>query len=107
MSPGDHRGILLAGKGEHVGASLVPRGVCVSRLGRGSLGGKWHLPALFFLEKSPNDPCPLSTCPERSKQMSLPYTPGVYQTATFLLYLHRAVGCAIFLRPGTQFSITL
>ena len=38
-------------------AVLVPAGICVSRLG-GGRAGKWHLPALLFLEKPPNYPCP-------------------------------------------------
>lgn len=50
---------------ESVGAVLVPPAVPVSRLqGR---EGKWYLPALLFLEKSPKDPCPSSTGSEISK----------------------------------------
>ena len=37
----------------------------LSRLGAGE--GKWCPPVLLFLEKSPKDPCPSSTCSEVGK----------------------------------------
>ena len=44
----------------------------------GSEGGKWCLPALLFLRKCPKDPYLSSTCSDIKKQISLPYTPGVF-----------------------------
>ena len=64
---------------------LVPTGIYVSRLG--GWGRKWHLPALLFLEKSPSDSCTYHMCSEISKQISLLSIPGVFQTATSMLYL--------------------
>lgn len=48
------QGVLLASWVESAGAVLFPPGVHVSRLGQGvGEGRKWHLPALWFLEKFP------------------------------------------------------
>lgn len=49
----------------HYWGCAVPTGVFVSRLE--DREGKWHLPAAFFLDKFPNDPCPSSTDSEISK----------------------------------------
>ena len=62
-------------------------------------GGKWFPPAPLFLEKFPNDPCLFSVSSEMSKQISLLYTHGVFQTAASMLYLCRDV--------GTQFPLSL
>lgn len=88
-----------------IGAVLVLAGVHVSRLG--GRGGKCQLPALLFLEKSPKDICPSSTCSEISKEISLLYTLGSFQTPASMLYLHVAICCAVSLRAGVQFPIAL
>ena len=88
---------------ENVRVLLVSAGVHISRLG--SRGGKWCLLALLFLEKSPKDLCPSSTGSEIGKQISLPYTPGVFPTASSVLC--GAVCCAIYLIMGAQFPIVL
>ena len=90
----------LASYVANTGIALFPIGICVSRLGDGER--KWCLQALLFLEMSPNDPYSSSTSSEISRQTSLPHTPGIFQTATSVLYLHgAAVCCAISLRAGT------
>ena len=48
-------------------------------------GWKWHLPKTLFLVKFPKDPCPSNTCSEISKQISLPYTPGIFLSTAFML----------------------
>ena len=88
-----------------VGAMLVSVGVPVSRLR--DKGGKWHLPILLLLEKSPKVLCPSSTCSEINKQISLLCTPGIFQTVASMVYLHGAVCCAVPLMAGTQFLLTL
>lgn len=68
----------------------------------GSKGGKWCLPT----EVSPWS-MPPSTCSEITKHISLLYTPGTFQTAASMLYLSKAVSCAVSLRVGTLFPFTL
>lgn len=64
----------------------VPTGVHISRLG--GWGGKWCPPAFFFLEEVSQYSCLSNTESGNSKRISLPYTPGVFQTAgSFMLYL--------------------
>lgn len=58
------------------------RCVHVSRLGAGR--GKWHPPALLFLENFPRDPCPSSTDSEIGKQISFWGTSGIFQTTACL-----------------------
>lgn len=41
---------------------------------------KWWPLALFFLDKSPNDPCSPFQCVLRLVNKSFPYTPGTFQT---------------------------
>ena len=55
------RGMLLSSQMESVCAALVLASVPVSN------GVKWCLPALFFFEKSPTDPCPTNILSEISK----------------------------------------
>lgn len=52
------------------------------------------LPALVFPEKSLNDPCPPNPCSEISKQIFVPYTPGVFQN---LLRCYDSVGLFVAL----------
>ena len=71
-------GLPLANYVEDIGTVLVLTGVCVSRLGSG--GGKWCPAASLFLY----DPCPSSTYSEIIKQISLPYTAGIFQCLLLL-----------------------
>lgn len=85
----DHRRMqgqaaLLASYVESVCVELVPTGVSISRLG--VKGRKWYLLALLFLEMSPEDLCPSSTCCEISKQISLLYILVIFQITAFILY---------------------
>lgn len=83
----------------------------------GDKGCKWNPPALLFLKKPLKDPCHSNTCSELVNKTPSsvhyhhptppPLTPGGFQTAACILYLHGIVCCVISLRAGTQFSIAL
>ena len=63
-------------------------------------------PARSFVPvTSPSDLCPFVTCSEISTQVTLLYTPGIFQAAASMLYLCRAVCYAISLWAGTQFPL--
>lgn len=66
------------------------RYVHISRPSDARMGSRreWHLPVPLFLEKSLKDPYPSSILSEISKQVSLSYAPGVFQTSTSMLYLN-------------------
>lgn len=68
--------------GEECWCCAGPAGICVSRLE--GLSRKWGPPALLFLKKSLKDPCPSSTCYERSKLIFSPYNPSIFQSAASL-----------------------
>lgn len=59
-------------------------------------GGKWHLPAPFFLEETPCDPYLSRHALEMSKSLSLLSAPGSFQIAGFILYLHGLFVCCLF-----------
>ena len=84
----------------------------------GGRGGKWHLLAPLFLDKSFNDLCPSSTHSEMNKYIFLSYAPGGFQTAASNhVYIHAVYPLAVaylfvcfgaaFLRAGTQFPLAL
>lgn len=54
-----------------------------------SRGRKWHLPALFFSEMVSHDPCLLRSYSEMNISSFLMSFPGMFQTASSVLYLHR------------------
>ena len=81
--------------------ALVPTDTCVSRLGNEE--GKWLLPALFFFEKFPKDLYPSSTCSEISEQISLVYTPVIFQTAASVLCLCKLFVVLSLERHGLSF----
>lgn len=75
---------LLASYAGNVNMALAPISVCVWT---GGQGRKWHQAAPLLLKKSSISPGPSSTSSEISRQFILPYTPGIFQTAVFMLYL--------------------
>ena len=102
-----HRGmsgcdVLLVSQRENVGALLVPAGVHVYRLC--GWGGKCFLPAPLFLEKSLKYFCPSGACTEVNKHVSLPYSPGIFETVASVPYPYGAICCAISLRAETPSS---
>lgn len=64
---------------------------------------KWHSPAPLSLEKCPKEPCLCRTYSNISKSISLLDTPGIFQTATSMFYLHGAVSCTVCLRIESVF----
>ena len=77
----DGCGVPLASWVMSVGLELFPEGECMFRLGR---GGKWSLPVPLFLEKTSSYTYPSSTRLVY-KCFSLPYIPGIFQTAASVL----------------------
>ena len=77
----------------------VPSGVPVFRLG--CRRAKWYLPAVLFLVKSPQNPCPPAHALRLRNNQSINQsiflcTLGILQTATSVLYHRSGVCCAIF-----------
>ena len=102
---GQGRMCCLEARWSGVWAALVPTKVYVSRLR--CRRGKWHPPTPLFLEKSPKDPCPSSTCSDISKQISFPHTLGIFQIAISVLYLCRTACRVVSWRMGTQLPVAL
>lgn len=85
---------------------LVPTGGCVFILA-GRWGGIMPASFFFFLEKSPNDHCPSSTCFEISKQISfLPVYSRHFSNCCFYTASLESC-CAVFLRAGIPFPPAL
>lgn len=77
--------------------------IYVSRL-MGWVGG-WVGGVPFFLEKAPKHLCPSSTYSEISEQISFQYTPGIFQSAVPMLYLHGVICSAVSLKADTTFPL--
>lgn len=68
-------------------------------------GEKWCPLALLFLEKSPNNPCPLEPVLKLvNKSASLP---GTFQTPALMLYLIQVIYYPVSIKTETPFPISL
>jgi len=83
----------------------APKGVMCLGYGLGERNGAHQF--LCSWRNLPRIPAPSSIRSDISKQISLPYTAGVFQTAASMLYLNRAFGFAVSLRVGIQFPLCL
>lgn len=61
----------------------------------GGKGRKWLLPVPLFLEEVPSNGHPSRTCSAVSKEPSLPWASGTFQTVNSMLYL-QALWCCLF-----------
>lgn len=69
-------------------------------------GGKWCSPAIFLLEKSPNNPCPSSIHSEINKQIAS-CMHQVFSKLLLLCCIYVGLFTVLSLKVGNQFPLTL